>query len=45
MQERYADLRRDPATLLAVLAEGRERARAVADGTLERVRRALGFLQ
>jgi hypothetical protein len=43
VQERYADLRRDPATLLAVLAEGRERARAVANGTLERVRLALGY--
>jgi tryptophanyl-tRNA synthetase len=45
VQERYTDLRRDPATLHAVLAEGRERARAVASGTLERVRHALGFLQ
>jgi tryptophanyl-tRNA synthetase len=44
VQERYADLRRDQATLHAVLAEGRERARAVAGGTLERVRHALGFL-
>jgi tryptophanyl-tRNA synthetase len=45
VQDRYADLRRDPATLLAVLAEGRERALAVADETLQRVRQALGFLQ
>jgi tryptophanyl-tRNA synthetase len=45
VQDRYADLRRDPATLLAVLAEGRERARTVAEGTLGRVRHALGFLQ
>ncbi len=45
VQESYADLRHDPATLLAVLAEGRERARLVADETLQRVRQALGFLQ
>jgi tryptophanyl-tRNA synthetase len=44
VQERYGELRRDPSTLLSVLAEGRERARSVADGTLERVRQALGFL-
>jgi tryptophanyl-tRNA synthetase len=44
LQERYAELRRDPATLEAVLIEGRQRAAAVAHDTLERVRNALGFL-
>ncbi|MEB3350714.1 MAG: tryptophan--tRNA ligase [Cyanobacteriota bacterium] len=44
IQERYGELRRDPATLNAVLEAGRERATAVAEGTLERVRQALGFL-
>ena len=45
VQQRYGELRRDPATLLGVLAEGREKACAVADETLHRVRQALGFLQ
>jgi len=44
VQERYGALRADPAELLRVLAEGRERAAAVADSSLARVRRALGFL-
>ncbi|MCP9926814.1 tryptophan--tRNA ligase [Cyanobium sp. CH-040] len=44
IQERYRDLRAEPATLEAVLAEGRERALAVAQSTLDRVRAALGFL-
>ena len=44
VQERYSELRRDPATLAAVLRSGRERADAVAQTTLERVRSALGFL-
>jgi tryptophanyl-tRNA synthetase len=44
LQERYAELRRDPATLERVLRAGRERASAVAGATLERVRSALGFL-
>jgi tryptophanyl-tRNA synthetase len=44
VQERYSELRRDPATLEAVLRSGRERADAVAQTTLERVRSALGFL-
>jgi tryptophanyl-tRNA synthetase len=44
LQECYAELRRDPATLEAVLIEGRQRAAAVAHDTLERVRNALGFL-
>jgi len=45
VQERYAELRRDPAMLLQVLREGGERAGSVAQGTLERVRAALGFLE
>ena len=44
VQERYRELRRDPATLEAVLRAGREQARAVAGDTLARVRQALGFL-
>ena len=45
IQERYAELRRDPASLDAVLARGREQAEAVATHTLKRVREALGFLK
>jgi tryptophanyl-tRNA synthetase len=44
LQERYAELRSDPATLEQVLRKGRDRAAGVAAGTLERVRTALGFL-
>jgi tryptophanyl-tRNA synthetase len=44
VQERYTELRRDPATLQAVLARGAEGAQAVAEATLKRVREALGFL-
>jgi tryptophanyl-tRNA synthetase len=44
VQERYRDLRQDPATLAAVLQAGRDRAEAVAHHTLQRVRDALGFL-
>ncbi|MEB3200774.1 MAG: tryptophan--tRNA ligase [Synechococcaceae cyanobacterium] len=44
VQERYRELRSDPATLQQVLRQGRERASAVADTTLTRVREALGFL-
>ncbi|MEB3184309.1 MAG: tryptophan--tRNA ligase [Cyanobacteriota bacterium] len=44
VQQRYAELRADRGALEAVLRDGRERARAVASGTLERVRQALGFL-
>jgi tryptophanyl-tRNA synthetase len=44
MQERYRELRQDPATLQTVLRHGRERAAAVADATLGRVRKCLGFL-
>ena len=44
LQQRYADLRSDPAILEAVLRDGRERASAVAGASLQRVRSALGFL-
>jgi tryptophanyl-tRNA synthetase len=44
VQERYAELRRDPATLQTVLDRGAEAADAVARATLKRVRDALGFL-
>ena len=44
VQERYQLLRQDPAGLLAVLQQGRERAAGVAEATLSRVREALGFL-
>jgi len=44
IQERYADWRQDPASLGQVLDQGRERAAAVAEATLQRVRDALGFL-
>ena len=45
VQERYRELRSDPATLQAVLSAGRERADAVARTTLGRVSDALGFLK
>ncbi len=44
IQERYRDLSNDPAQLERVLQQGRERANAVAEATLERTRQALGFL-
>lgn len=44
IQERYGAWRADPARLTAVLEEGRHRAVAVAEGTLERVKNAMGFL-
>ncbi len=44
LQERYAALMADPGHLEQVLREGRQRAAHVAGATLERVRRALGFL-
>jgi tryptophanyl-tRNA synthetase len=44
VQERYREWRSDPTALLKVLETGRQQAAAVADATLERVRRALGFL-
>jgi tryptophanyl-tRNA synthetase len=44
IQERYASLSADPTELDRVLLQGRERANAVAEATLERTRQALGFL-
>lgn len=44
VQERYQQWRQDPGALKAVLEQGRLRADEVAQITLERVRRALGFL-
>ncbi|MFM7674842.1 MAG: tryptophan--tRNA ligase [Synechococcus sp.] len=44
VQESYRALRSDPAELERVMERGRERAEAVAQSTLERVRTALGFL-
>jgi tryptophanyl-tRNA synthetase len=42
VRERYAELRPDEATLEATLAEGAEKARAIASATLARVRAAMG---
>jgi tryptophanyl-tRNA synthetase len=44
IQERYSQWRQDPATLEQVLESGRERASAVAEATVQRVRDVLGFL-
>jgi tryptophanyl-tRNA synthetase len=44
VQERYAAISADPAQLDLVLAQGRERASAVAAGTLGRLKTAMGFL-
>lgn len=44
IQERYNALRQDPGQLTAVLDAGADRAGTVAQGTLERVRDAMGFL-
>ncbi len=44
IQQRYSELRADPTLLHAVLQQGRQRAAAVAEATLLRVRDALGFL-
>ena len=44
IQQRYSELRADPAVLQQVLQQGRLRAAAVADATLARVQQALGFL-
>ena len=44
IQERYGQWRQEPASLQQVLRQGRQRAAAVAEATLKRVRDALGFL-
>jgi tryptophanyl-tRNA synthetase len=43
LRERYAELRPDEAQLEAILAEGAEKARAMASETLADVRKAMGF--
>jgi tryptophanyl-tRNA synthetase len=43
-QQRFADWSAEPAELDRVLRQGRERANAVAQATLDRTRKALGFL-
>jgi tryptophanyl-tRNA synthetase len=43
LRERYAELRPDEAQLEAILAEGAEKARAMAGETLADVRKAMGF--
>jgi tryptophanyl-tRNA synthetase len=45
VQARYAELLADPATVEAVLSEGGERARELAEVTLARAQRAMGFLR
>jgi tryptophanyl-tRNA synthetase len=42
LQERYADLRGDEQRLEEILAEGAEKARAMAHATLADVREAMG---
>ena len=43
-RERYAELAADPAELARLLAVGAERAQAIADATMDRVRAAVGLL-
>ena len=43
IQARHRELMNDPAELDQVLAQGRQKAESVANATLERVRKALGF--
>jgi tryptophanyl-tRNA synthetase len=43
VQERYAELTADPATLDGILADGAARARTVAGATMTRVRQAMGL--
>ena len=45
IQKRYQELMTDRGQLLTVLETGRERAGAVADASVQRVRTALGFLR
>ena len=45
IQKRYHELMEDRGQLLSVLKTGRERAGAVADASVQRVRAALGFLR
>jgi len=43
-RERFAELAADPGAVVAALAQGRDKAAAVADATLTRVRDAIGLL-
>ena len=43
IRQKYLDLSSDPETLEAMLAEGAERARPLADPTLDRVRQLMGL--
>ena len=43
IQQRYGELMADPGTLDRVLSQGRQRAVAVAQASLEQVRSALGL--
>jgi tryptophanyl-tRNA synthetase len=43
IRQKYLDLSRDPETLEAMLAEGAERARPLADLTRDRVRQLMGW--
>jgi tryptophanyl-tRNA synthetase len=45
LQERYAELERDPAEVTKVIAQGAERARAVAAPVVARARQAVGLLE
>ncbi|MGQ9865123.1 MAG: tryptophan--tRNA ligase [Pseudanabaenaceae cyanobacterium] len=45
IQARYRELRAEPGYLMTVLAEGREKAGAIAEQTLRQVKEALGFWQ
>ena len=44
MQERYAELAADPTEVARILEVGAERAEAIAEGVMERVRTATGLL-
>ena len=44
LRERYADLAADPGATAAILAQGAEKARAVAAATVERAKQAMGLL-
>ena len=45
VQQRYGEITADPTELDQVLVQGRERASAVANATLQRVQEAMGFLR
>lgn len=45
IQERYADITRDKSVLASVLKDGNEKAAAIANQTLSRVKQAMGYSQ